>query len=212
VDGVKRVMEILKSGLQILGCSEIYEKLMAYFDEIKLWNTRYGLVNITDDRELVIKHFLDSLTPLAHIHSWNPGTVADIGSGAGLPGIPLSLAMPESRFTLVEKQAKRVRFLENTQLMVGLPNVEILNVNFETINSVFDVVTFRAFTPLDTVVVPKLLKLVSPGGHIAAYKGRLETIRMELEDLRPLGLNMEIIPLKVPYLNDERHLVVLSSS
>lgn len=204
-------MDILKSGLGALGCPEIYDKLMAYLGELKLWNPRYGLVNIADDRELVVKHILDSLSPLALFMSWNPRTLVDIGSGAGLPGIPLSLGLPKVQITLVEKQAKRVRFLENTRLMVGLPRVEIQNVNFETIKQCFDIVTFRAFTPLDPEVVPKLLALTAPGGRIAAYKGRKQTIDQELEGLKSLGLKIEVIPLKVPYLQDERHLVVIEN-
>ncbi|OHD12004.1 MAG: 16S rRNA (guanine(527)-N(7))-methyltransferase RsmG [Spirochaetes bacterium GWB1_48_6] len=201
--------ETLKSGLETLGCPEIYEKLLEYFHEIKLWNTRYGLVNFSEDRELIVKHFLDCLAPLEPFKKWGSLRFADIGSGAGLPGIPLSLALPECRFTLVEKQAKRVRFLENTQLMVGLPNVEILNVNFESLESSYDLVTFRAFTPLDTEVVLKLLKLVAPGGRIAAYKARKQSIDLELKALESLNLPLEVIPLKVPFLDDERHLVVI---
>lgn len=211
-------LDLLRQGLEVLGCGEIQSGLESYLGELNLWNPRYGLINASGDREILVKHFLDSLAPLSWFRTWSSlgaSTLADIGSGAGLPGIPLSLALPGISFSLVEKQAKRVRFLENCRLMTNLKNVEILNENFEALDRKFDLVTFRAFTPLESPIVSKLLGLVAPGGHIAAYKGRQQTLNEELSSLNGLEVSgkpvrWEVHPLKVPFLEEERHLVILS--
>lgn len=203
-------LDTLTQGLTSLGCQDLQPALLAYLAELKLWNTRYGLVNADSDRELVIKHILDSLTPLEFFRDRAPGTLADIGSGAGLPGIPLSLGLPHTRVTLVEKQEKRVRFLENTRLMNRLENIRVCNSAFERLSETFDLVTFRAFTPLSAPMVENLCRLLSPGGVLAAYKGRKETLEEELTTLQGLELDTEIHPLRVPFLEDPRHLVVLS--
>ncbi|MDR1058118.1 MAG: class I SAM-dependent methyltransferase, partial [Treponema sp.] len=124
--------QLLKEGLDLLGASapdinrvlisrkeRIFFSLETYIAEIELFNPAYGLVGAGDRRELVIKHILDSLAPLGIIHRLlsafpSPYNIADAGSGAGLPGIPLAICLPDVSFTLIERMGRRAGFLRNT--------------------------------------------------------------------------------------------------
>ena len=227
---MKANADLVRSGLEALGimAERLHGGLVRYIEEIELWNPSYGLVNSAGD-ELVIKHILDSLAPIALLESLlaeldargapreNGGAcLADIGTGAGLPGIPLSLALPGRRVVLVERMGKRVRFLENQKALLGLDNVTILESEAERAKGPFDLVVFRAFRPFtETKLFSSIAKHVSRGGIMAAYKGKEATARAELASLAQdpvlgsLAAGAELIPLKVPFLDEERCLVVM---
>ena len=117
----------------------------------------------------------------------NPGlaTIADIGSGGGLPGIPLAAALPQYNFVLVERMSKRCAFLENAAAILGLRNAQVKNLELEkTPAASFDIATFRAFRPLDDKMLKSLLAVLKPGGVLAAYKARRQKI---LEEMGALG-------------------------
>jgi 16S rRNA (guanine527-N7)-methyltransferase len=140
-----------------------------------------------------------------------------VGSGAGLPGIPLAIALPEVRFTLIERMGRRAGFLRNTLAVLGLENGELEAAELEkAAPGRFDLVVCRAFRPLERPILGGLLGLLRDGGSLAAYKGRREAVVAEMEavqaELRAAGeagVSWEALPCPVPFLDEERHLVVI---
>ena len=192
--------------------------LAQYVAEIELFNPAYGLVGTGDRRELVIKHILDSLAPLGIIHHLLenravPGetpAAADVGSGAGLPGIPLAIALPRVNFTLIERMGRRAGFLRNTQAALALANVTIEESEMErAAPGRFSLLTFRAFRPLEPAILRSLFRLCAAGGTLAAYKGRREKIEEEMAAAGQTPAAYEAIPCPVPLLEEERHLLVI---
>lgn len=205
------------------------ETLLRYIAEIETWNPAYGLVNATGD-ELVIKHILDSLAPWRLIEDLleecdrargtsvgEGGTqLSDIGTGAGLPGIPLSLIMPERKFRLVERMGKRISFLESQKAILSLTNVEIVESEIERAPGPHGVVIFRAFRPFTELKLFKSIwKNLAPGGAFFAYKGKRLNAKIELAALatdpilqEPFS-KAEIQPVWVPFLEEERCVVIV---
>jgi len=200
---------------------EIIALLDAYLAEIITHNPVLSLVGTNDPKELVIRHVLDSLAPLGIIsRKCDLSHIADVGSGAGLPGIPLAIALPDSEFTLIERKGRRSGFLRNTLTALEKKNQKFSNVSVEEqeMEKVkphrFTMVTFRAFKPLDPKILKKLFRLCVDGGVLAAYKGRrskIETEMAELEKQMPnQTIRWELIPCPVPMLDEERHLLLIS--
>ena len=168
-----------------------------------------------DPRELIVRHILDSLAPLGIIYrKCNIRHIADVGSGAGLPGIPLAIALPDAQFTLIERKKRRAVFLRNTCAMLGLSNISVEEAEMEKVKpGRFTTVMFRAFRPLEPKIYKKLSRLCGDGGSLAAYKGRHQKIKAEmaaLEEALPfLAGQWELLPCPVPMLNEERHLLVV---
>ena len=142
-------------------------------------------------------------------------TFADIGSGGGLPGIPLAaafmLAGSPVQWQLVERMEKRCAFLENCAAILGLKNVTVINSEAERLPpEAYDLITFRAFRPLDKKMTKTLLRIVRPSGHLCAYKAKLSSIQEEMEGIKSLVPDYRIAPLSVPGLEDsERNLVII---
>ena len=218
LDGLK---ELKFSEEQI---SSIAPKMDTYINEIILFNSAYNLTNTSDYDEIVINHILDSLSAWQKIQnlanqgqSKNPDNsmkIADIGSGGGLPGIPLAAALPEFNFTLVERMDKRCAFLENCAAILGLKNVTVLKKEAEKVPSqMFDIATFRAFRPLDKKMTQTLLNLIKPQGYLAAYKAKKSSIQEEMTAIADLVPNYDLQELTVPYLdNHERNLVLIQKA
>ena len=143
--------------------------------------------------------------------------IGDIGSGGGLPGIPLAAAMPEYKFVLVERMDKRCAFLENCAAILGLSNVSVMKKEAEKVPAEsFDVATFRAFRPLDEKMTKTLLNLTKKGGYLAAYKAKFSSIQTEMDGIKTLVKDYSVKKLTVPFLtensseqNRERNLVVI---
>ena len=141
--------------------------------------------------------------------------LADIGSGGGLPGIPLAAVFfhtfPSLKICLVERMEKRCAFLENCAAILGLKNVEVINSEAERLEmESFDLITFRAFRPLDKKMTKTLLRIVRPGGSLCAYKAKLSSIQEEMSGINALVPDYRIEPLCVPGLEDsERNLVFI---
>jgi len=213
---------------------DVLSQLVSYIKEIELFNPAYGLVGAKDRRELIIKHILDSLSPAGIISRLitekntkkNIETqhvkhgviqIADAGSGAGLPGIPLAVAMPCASFTLIEKTGRRAGFLLNTTAALPLSNTTVEENELEKTNGSFNLITFRAFKPLDFNLLKNLNRLCAPEGIIAAYKGKREKIESEIAALTEMTANnkqkiewhWEVIPYTVPFLEEERCLLVI---
>ena len=205
-----------------LKCSpEKTDKLQNFLSELEIWNQHYHFVHVKS-RDGLITHIIDALTGvhLIALHSQG-GTILDIGSGVGFPGIPLSIVLDDCQFVLLERSLKKVAFLRNTVLMLGLNNVEVLCADLKHIQRQFQVVTFRAFAPLDRAY-EQCYAVVKPNGKIVAYKGRLKKTLAELKSLQDKVDCIEVQRVRVPFLPSEhaierlaerlaeRHLVVLT--
>lgn len=206
-------MKVLDEGLKELGIEFTNRQLKLlnkYISEIELWNKRYGLVNAVGET-LVTKHILDSLTGVEPIRKLGRSTLADVGSGAGLPGIPLAIMLPELNITLIERSGKRIRFLRNVQALLGLKNLNVLEADLKNVREKYDLVTFRAFKPIEPVIMGLLMNILQKNGRLVAYKGKMENINLEIDSVKDLAHLVDVVPLSVPGLNDERNLVIYSS-
>jgi len=185
---------------------EIADKLLHYIEEIERFNPAYGLVKTADRDELIVKHILDSLAPLIFLA--DSSFLADVGSGAGFPGIPLAICLPDVRVTLIERMGRRAGFLQNALAVLGLSNCTVEETEMEKAAPArFDTLSFRAFHPLSPELLKRLFRLLVPGGRLAAYKGRRDKTEAELA---AAGLSdYRLIPLTVPFLDDERNLALI---
>lgn len=213
-------------GLDDSSRTSLVSKMEQYIKEIILFNSAYNLTNTSDHDELVVRHILDSLAGYEIIKKYaddfaaggEPVVIGDIGSGGGLPGIPLAAAFSCAgipvQIKLVERMSKRCSFLENCCALLGLKNTEVQNLEAEKVPAeCFDIITFRAFRPLDEAMTKTLLRMVKKDGVLCAYKARLENIKEEMEGIKNLVPQYEVCPLKVPGLeNSERNLVLIKST
>ena len=196
------------------------EKLLyRYLKEIELFNSAYGLVGTDDLKEIIVKHILDSLAPLGIISGLldeETPEIADAGSGAGFPGIPLAIAAPRWNFTLIERMGRRAGFLYNTCAIMascGITGIKVEEIELEkTAKERFSLITFRALKGMNAKLLKTILNACKSKGVIAAYKGRLETIKEEMSALEKQCVNWEVFPYKVPFLDEERHLLVIRKS
>jgi len=183
-------------------------KLVAHLDLLDDWNTRMNLTAIRDRPSQLTKHLLDSLTVLPYLQGER---VADVGSGAGFPGIPLAIVAPRRHFTLVESTGKKCRFLEHVRDTLELGNVEVVQARAERYQPEvrFDTVIARAVGP-----IADLVKVAGPlvvgGGRLLAMKGRYPEAELaaKLNGWKVAAVH----PLTVPGLAEERHLVELVRS
>jgi 16S rRNA (guanine527-N7)-methyltransferase len=198
---------------------EIIAQMKAYVEQIELYNPAWNLVGTNDRRELIVRHILDSLAPLGIIYGAlaerNNPCIADVGSGAGLPGIPLAIALPEVNFTLIERKGRRAGFLRNTVEALSFNNILVEEEELEKVKPArFDLVTYRAFHPLEPKLLKKLFRLCRGKGVLAAYKGRREKIFAEMAALEQALPHMKsrwnLFPCPVPLLDEERHLLLLN--
>ena len=214
VDGLK------KCGIPENAAEPLAQKMEAYIKEIVLFNSAYNLTNTSDRDELVVRHIFDSLAAWKKISemagSTTGITIADIGSGGGLPGIPLAAAfatagITDVRFELVERMEKRCAFLENCTAILGLKNVTVVNSEAERVDEgAYDLITFRAFRPLDKKMTKTLLRIVKDNGYLCAYKAKAASIKEEMDGITALVPEYEVVPLAVPGLEDsERNLVII---
>jgi 16S rRNA (guanine527-N7)-methyltransferase len=180
-------------------------RLAAYLTLLERWNRAYNLTAVREPEAMVVRHLLDSLSILP----WLEGSrVLDVGSGAGLPGIPLAVARPEYEFCLLDSNGKRTRFLTQAAAELRLPNVSVVRSRVEDYRPVtlFNSVVSRAFATL--------AELVADAGRLCALTGRLLAMKGvfpddELACLPPAYRVVGVYPLRVPHLDAERHLVHL---
>ncbi|MGA7537346.1 MAG: 16S rRNA (guanine(527)-N(7))-methyltransferase RsmG [Steroidobacteraceae bacterium] len=182
-------------------------RLRQLLEELSRWNHRFNLTGITDLESMVTHHLLDSLAVHRYLHGQS---IADVGTGAGFPGLPLALVNPERRFTLIDSSGKKIRFVSHAARTLGLMNAEPLQARVETLRPErpFDTVLARAFAPL-----PQLLEAVAPlcasDTRVLAMKGKWP--QGELEGLPRHWRVAESHTLSVPGLAEARCLIVLMS-
>jgi 16S rRNA (guanine527-N7)-methyltransferase len=197
----------LRAGLAALALpGELAPPLLAYLDLLARWNRSYNLTAVRDPREMVPRHLLDSLAMDAYLDGI--ASLADLGTGPGLPGLPLAIARPQLRVTLVEANGKKARFLREAVRTLGLANAEVAESRIEALDrtGAFDAITARALATL-----PQILAF---GGHLLAPGGRLLAMKGARPDEEiaalPRGWRLQTLHrLTVPGLDGERHLVVV---
>lgn len=183
-------------------------QLVAYVDMLNKWNKAYNLTSVRDPNEMLIRHILDSIVVAPYLQGER---FIDVGTGPGLPGIPLSIVRPECQFTLLDSLGKRVRFLRQVQHELKLENIVPIQSRVEEFPSEppFDGVISRAFASLND--------MVSWCKHLPAQEGRFYALKGlvpedEIAQL-PDGYTVEsIAKLLVPQLDGERHLVIIKAN
>lgn len=202
----QQIAEILENGINLLSLDldEVrQETLIRYLILLDKWNNAYNLSGIRDINRMVAYHLLDSLAIIPHIDG---KTILDVGTGAGLPGIPLAISLPEKRFLLLDSNGKKTRFLFQVKTDLGLDNVSIFNDRIENFQSPeqIDIVLCRAFAALDRFVAQSSL-LLRGGTKLLAMKGQYPEEEIAcLPDSVAVG---KVITLEVPGVNGPRHLV-----
>lgn len=184
-------------------------QLIAYVELLHKWNKAYNLTSVRDPQQMLVRHILDSIVVNTHLQGRR---FIDVGTGPGLPGIPLAIVRPDAHFTLLDSLGKRVRFLRQVQHELGLSNIEPVQSRVEdfTAKPPFDGVISRAFASLQDMLSWCHHLPAKPEGRFYALKG----VRPddELATL-PEGITLEsVVRLQVPELEGERHLVILNSN
>lgn len=181
--------------------------LLKYLGELVIWNKVYNLTSVRDPAEMVTRHLLDSLSILPHVK----GRTVDVGSGAGLPGIPLAIANPALHVTLLDSGGKKARFLRHVERTLPLTNVEVVEARAEDFEPTarFDTIVTRAFGTLGEFL-DVTARLGTEHGRWLSMKGKLD--RKELARVPP-GFRVEPeIQLQVPGLDEQRHLIIATKT
>ena len=178
--------------------------LLLYLDQLLLWNKAYNLTAITDPVEALIKHIIDCLAIITHLPS---GSLLDIGTGAGLPAVIIAICQPERQCTALDSNQKKIRFIKQISSELGLTNMQPIASRIEAHEASYEVVTSRAFASLIDFVEVAQPRLAD-NGYLCAMKGKAPSD----EELQALSDAWQIrtIALKVPRLQDSRHLIELS--
>lgn len=197
----------LVAGLAELHCepaAATIERLLDYVELLARWNATYNLSAVRDPLEMVTRHLLDSLA----VAPWVRGhSLVDLGTGPGLPGIPLAIIAPERAVTLVDSNGKKTRFLRAAVRELGLANVQVLESRVEALRGQYDCVTARAFASLADMLAWGG-HLLAPGGVWLALKGRVAPA--ELAAVPAPFVVQAVQALQVPGLDAERCVVIIA--
>ena len=197
---------ILTQAIQSLGLSlnmVQQRKLLLYLDQLLLWSKTYNLTAITDPQEALIKHLIDCLAIITHLPA---GNLLDIGTGAGLPAVIIAICQPERQCSALDSNQKKVRFIKQISSELELGNIQPIAARIEAHEGQYKVVTSRAFASLTDFVAAAAPRLAGDG-YLCAMKGKAPTF----DELQALAQQWQIktIKLKVPRLEDSRHLIEL---
>lgn len=204
-----RVFDELLSATPLQLTLEQKKAQLHYLALLTQWNKVYNLTAVRQPEQMLSRHMMDSLAVAPFLQGVH---LLDVGSGAGLPGIPLAIAQPERQFTLLDSAGKRTRFLTHIQQQLGLTNVTVVQSRAESFKPTlpFDGIVSRAFASLPTML-NQCHHLLCANGQCYAMKGKLAA-----EELAAIATGFsvtQIIPLQVPGLfNEERHLVVIKKT
>ena len=200
--------EILVAGAREFGVplgEEQQDALLRLLDELAAANAQFNLTAIRDRPGMLHKHLLDSLSVQPFLRA---ARIADVGTGAGFPGLPLAVANPARHFVLIEATGKKARYVERTAARIGCANVEVVHMRAENYHPqpLFDTVIARALS--------SLADFVARAGHLCAHEGRLLAMKGKRPDAELAGVPktfqvLAVHRLRVPGLDEERHLVEL---
>jgi len=199
--------ETLAEGIASLGAEPGHQTaLNEYLALLKKWNKPFNLTALRSESDMVVKHLLDSLSVESYLISAE--RVCDVGTGAGLPGIPLAICLPDTQFVLLDSNGKKTRFLEQVKNQLGLSNVEIVQDRVENYRpqALFDVVISRAFADLN--------RMCRVTHHLLSDDGLWFAMKSQTAESEILGLDRRFIvqqrvDLKVPFLDDARMLAIV---
>ena len=197
------LLQQLEFGLEKMGLvlpESVPARLIEYLELLVKWNKAYNLTAVRDPSEMISKHLLDSLAVLPYIEG---DLIADVGSGAGLPGIPLALARPQTRFVLLDSNGKKTRFLTQAKRLLQLDNVEVINQRVEDYQPelYFDAVIARAYA--DTRLI------LESTAHLHGDKTRVLVMQGKLDETidDPAYVLKQAHTLDVYGLDADRHLL-----
>ena len=185
-------------------------KLLDYLDLLQKWNKAYNLTAVRERPAMLVQHLLDSLSIVPHLP---PGDLLDVGSGGGLPGIPLAILQPERSITLIDTVGKKVAFLKQAAMTLGLKNLAAVSDRIESWvppaehAAGFALITARAYATLATLI-SQTHRLLAQNGGWYAMKGVFPDA--EMAELPPDVVIKAVIPLQVPDLDAARHLIVMA--
>ncbi len=203
---MEKLTQQLQAGLaqlEIEASAKQQQQLLDYLHLLHKWNSSFNLSGIKDLADMVALHLLDSLTLSKHLHG---KTILDIGTGAGLPGIPLAIVNPDKHFILLDSNSKKTRFLFQVKLTLGIDNITIENNRIEHYQSgrQLDIVTCRAFSSLAKTI--KMSEGLLTGACVLlAMKGTLP--QQEIDEIPPGYKLVASTKVDVPGLNTERHII-----
>ena len=197
---------MLADGARALGIdlsSAQQQKLLDYVGLLNKWNKAYNLTAVREPTEMVVRHLLDSLSVLPYVQATE---IIDVGTGAGIPGIPLAIALPSLKVTLLDSNGKKTRFARQAALELGLANVEVVQARAEQYRNATPQLISRAFASL-----PDMLEVAGP---LLAPGGRMLAMKAALTDVEMAGVQApwqaQRITLKVPGLDERRQLIILT--
>ena len=212
-EGTRRILEEAMRRIDP-ALSGATDRLVRLYDEIELFNPKYGLVNADGD-ELVARHILDCLAPVPifrRIIGERKAEMADLGSGSGLPGLVLASVFDDWDISLVERMGRRAGFLRNTVAMMGLNHsVKVIQKDLSEVQNTFQVITFRAFRQFKDII-SDLDRILVPGGLIFAYKSTEENIREDLDVIgayRGCRFESSVVDYEVPGLDAQRRMLLI---
>ncbi len=194
-----------------------------YALELLKWNNKINLTAITNPKDMAVKHFLDSIAPLSYIPAGS--SLLDIGSGAGFPGIPLKIVMPDISCCLVDSSRKKVSFLKQLFRVLKLDNIDAYHTRAEDLNpeaintGKFDVVISRALSRMDRFV-SQALPLLKNNGRIIALKGRsynteiksLQSFKKTMPDGRKMNygnIELDVHEYTLPFVSQDRFIIII---
>lgn len=199
----------LMQGAQKMGVEldhQACRQLIEYLALFQKWNKVYNLSAIRDPQEMLVKHLLDSLAVVPVLQANLPKTLIDVGTGGGLPGIPLAIVFPQLQVSLLDSNEKKTRFLVQVKAQLGLENVRVLHTRVEDHAEQYEAVISRAFTALDNFVV-LTEPLLAKNGIWWAMKS--QNLPAEMQSLPPGLVVKKVHELQVPGLDAERYLVAI---
>lgn len=198
-------MNDLKDFLKLylkLSDDAVSDKFLIYLKELKKWNKTYNLTSIEDEKEIIVKHFLDSLLYLSFITEKSLN-IADIGSGAGFPGMPIAIVREDLKISLIEPSWKKCVFLKNIKTKLELPNIEIYQAKAKEVEGKFDIVVSRALWSMKELI-ENCKHLLEENGFFLISKSL--KLQEELKEL-PRQYRVQIKEFDLPLINGKRYIV-----
>ena len=205
---IEGLLDIGTDRMGIKATNKQLDQMKVYIELLEKWNKVYNLTAIRDPKAMVSRHILDSLTLVPYVSG---ESLLDVGSGPGLPGIPLAILFPEKQFSVLDCNGKKTRFMTQARTALGLKNVTVENRRVEEwkIKTGFDEITSRAFSSLEDMVT-STSHLMAEGGRWLAMKGIYpERELVQLQAAIPNVQRANSIKLSVPGCDGERHLVII---